>query len=110
MHTSNLKVVADRHPPTSPLHHRALVVRPPLPARVVTIERRQIAVPLVSLLLLDYCELGPMLDTESEYGRQPSGKLAILWRGAVVSLTGALVPLVTSAHDVLLPLTMPLFK
>ncbi len=88
--------------PVSPRVERVLAVANAMPPRVITVGFRAVAMPLVSLLLLDYCRLGGMVETESEYGRQVSGQLQILVRGQQISVAGAVVPLV-GRPDLILP-------
>lgn len=81
---------------------RLVVVAPEMAARVVSVGYRVITVPLISLLLVDYCQLGKLMDTNSHYGRQVSAELAVLYRGSKVTINGAIVPLV-GMPDLLLP-------
>lgn len=81
---------------------RMLVIAPHLPARVIDVAYRRIAVPLISLLLVPYCRLGEMVDTQSEYGQQVSARLTVLYRGQKLLLLGAVVPLV-GISDLIVP-------
>lgn len=98
-----LTVVQDAQPNTQLVRPSRLVaVAPPMSPRIIDVGYRLLALPLVSLLLLEYCQLGELVDTHSEYGKQLGVKLAVLYRGAKLLVSGAVVPLVGSA-DLLLP-------
>lgn len=87
------------------------VLAPPPPLRVlvvgegsahaVTAAIRDVPVPLVSLLLGDYCRLDGLIETRMEYGLQVAAVLHFLWRGRRRSVRAAIVPLVDGPSLVL---------
>lgn len=95
-----MSLVSSAPSPTNPT--RVIVLGAGLPAKLVTVDYRRIDTPLISLLLSEYCQLGELVDTGSEYGRQVSARVQILYRGASRLLLGAIVPLV-GACDLILP-------
>lgn len=100
MNVAKLRLVPPGHPV---FPDRVIAIAPTKPARVVHVGQRAIHVPLISLLLLNYCDInGEMIDTQSEYGQQISAHIGIISHGTKWSVVGAVVPLV-GAHDLLLP-------
>lgn len=88
--------------PKSPT--RLWTVHPDHPTKIITVDYRAIQVPLISLLIAEYCEVGlMMIDSESEYGRQIRGRIEVLHKGRRIKLTGAIVPLVGCPAQLLLP-------
>lgn len=96
-----LSLVSTIEPPQN--RNKLLVVRPPLPARIITTGTRAITVPLVSLLLGDYCRVTGMVDTQSPYGEQMECALEYIEGGIRRPLIGALIPLTGIAADLVLP-------
>jgi hypothetical protein len=97
-----LKLVSET--PTHYAPARLLAVGDGKPARVITTATRDIPLPLISLLLAEYCVflLGPLVDTGTDYGQQITARLDVLTRGVRRSIVGAIVPLV-GLPDLLLP-------
>jgi hypothetical protein len=95
-----LKIVSETA--TTPIPSRLLAVSDRLPPRVITTAARDIPLPLISLLLVEYCVLGALVETGTDYGTQISARLDVLARGVRRTIAGALVPLV-GLPDLLLP-------
>lgn len=98
MHLSIVRQTENQHREPN----RLIVVNPSGARRVATYATRAIPVPLISLLLGDWCRLGPMIDTGTEYGLQVSAQLDVVAQGTRMRLVGALVPLV-GGPDLVLP-------
>jgi len=88
--------------PATPYH---IVVTAPYGARkVVEVEERDVAVPLIGLALRGVYQLGNLIYAGPEYGTQMEARLSYEWRGAARDLVGAVVPVDFNAPKIIVPL------